>query len=67
MGKKILLSGEPRVGKTTAIKQIIQMIGKENCVGFFTEEICNELGRTGFECVGLDGTRIKIADVSLER
>jgi nucleoside-triphosphatase len=62
----ILLSGEPRVGKTTAIKNIIQRIGKENCVGFFTEEICNEAGRIGFDCVSLEGDRIKIADVSLE-
>jgi len=35
----VLLSGEPRVGKTTALKKIIQMIGESNCIGFYTEEI----------------------------
>lgn len=32
MGNIVLLSGEPRVGKTTALKKIIQMIGEGNCV-----------------------------------
>jgi len=51
----VLLSGEPRVGKTTALKKIIQMIGECNCIGFYTEEVRNEFDRVGFDCVSLDG------------
>lgn len=39
MGTKVLLSGEPRIGKTTILKKIIQMIGECNCIGFYTEEV----------------------------
>lgn len=66
MGNIILLTGEPRVGKSTAIKKIIHMIGLENCVGFYTEEICDDTGRTGFDCVSLDGESVRIADVSFD-
>ncbi|MGH4124209.1 MAG: nucleoside-triphosphatase [Clostridium sp.] len=65
MGKIILLSGEPRVGKTTALKKIIQMIGECNCTGFYTEEIRDDFDRVGFDCVSLDGRRKRIADVNL--
>ncbi|ADL51913.1 nucleoside-triphosphatase [Clostridium cellulovorans] len=66
MGNIILLSGEPRIGKTTALKKIIHSIGKENCIGFYTEEIRGKFDRSGFQCVSLDGTRKKIADVNLD-
>lgn len=65
MRNKVLLSGEPRVGKTTALKKIIQMIGEGNCIGFYTEEVRNEFDRVGFDCVSLDGKRQRIADVNL--
>lgn len=65
MGNKILLSGEPRVGKTTALKKIIQQIGECNCIGFYTEEIRDEFDRVGFDCVSIDGRRKRIADVNL--
>lgn len=61
----VLLSGEPRVGKTTALKKIIQMIGESNCIGFYTEEIRDEFDRIGFDCVSLDGRRKRIADVNI--
>lgn len=62
----VLLSGEPRVGKTTTLKKIIQMIGECNCIGFYTEEVRNEFDRVGFDCVSLDGKRQRIADVNLQ-
>ena len=43
-----------------------EMVGKDKCVGFYTEEICNEFDRIGFDFVNLDGRRIKIADVSFK-
>jgi nucleoside-triphosphatase len=64
MANVILLSGEPRVGKTTVLKKIIQMIGESKCIGFYTEEIRDEFDRIGFDCVSLDGKRKKIADVN---
>lgn len=65
MGNMVLISGEPRVGKTTALKKIIQMIGECNCIGFYTEEIRDEFNRVGFDCVSLNGRRKRIADVNL--
>lgn len=64
MANIILISGEPRVGKTTALKKIIQMIGEANCTGFYTEEIRDKFDRVGFDCVSLDGRRKRIADVN---
>jgi nucleoside-triphosphatase len=66
MRNKILLTGEPRVGKTTALKKIIQRIGETNCIGFYTEEIRNEFDRIGFDCVSLDGRRARIADINFK-
>lgn len=62
----ILFSGEPRIGKTTIIKKIIQMVGECNCIGFYTEEVRNDFDRIGFDCVSLDGKRQRIADVNLQ-
>jgi nucleoside-triphosphatase len=58
-----LLTGKPRVGKSTAIKRIIQQIGPEYFGGFYTEEIRNFTDRTGFNCVTLNGETIRIASV----
>lgn len=63
MGEIILLTGPPRVGKTTALKHIIDTINFDDCVGFFTEEIRDETDRIGFKCVSLDGREAILADV----
>ncbi|MHA1909315.1 MAG: NTPase [Candidatus Thorarchaeota archaeon] len=44
----ILLTGKPAVGKTTAIKKIIDLLGSENVDGFWTTEILKAGRRTGF-------------------
>ncbi|MDD2180976.1 MAG: nucleoside-triphosphatase [Bacilli bacterium] len=41
MSKIILLTALPRTGKSTAIEKIINKLGKDNCVGFFTKEVRN--------------------------
>lgn len=51
--KKIFLTGNPGVGKTTIIKKIIK--GLKNAGGFFTEEIREGGKRVGFRIVTLDG------------
>jgi nucleoside-triphosphatase len=65
MGNIVLLTGEPRIGKTTPLKKLIEIIGDANCTGFYTEEIRGELDRIGFDCVSIDGKRTRIADVNL--
>ncbi|WP_448584731.1 NTPase [Thermocrinis sp.] len=53
---KILLTGEPGVGKTTLIKKLLQKLGKR-AKGFWTEEIREEKTRkrTGFKIVSTEG------------
>lgn len=58
-----LLTGEPRIGKTTMIKQLINAIGPDLCGGFYTEEITNSSGRVGFKCVSVCGESVEIAHV----
>ncbi len=56
MKKNILITGRPRVGKTTLIKYASKMLG--SCAGgFYTEEIKGEgvHGREGFKIITLDG------------
>lgn len=64
MKKAYLLTGEPRVGKTTALKKIIDAIGLERCGGFYTEEIRVQGARVGFQLVTLDGQRNVFAHVA---
>ena len=66
MGNVVLISGEPRVGKPTLLKKIVQMIGESNCIGFYTEEVRNDFDRIGFDCVSLEGKRQRIADVDFK-
>jgi nucleoside-triphosphatase len=51
----ILLTGRPGIGKTTAIKKIISLLGRERCGGFCTREIRQAGQRSGFEIVTLAG------------
>lgn len=51
--QNILLTGMPRIGKTTIIHTIISNIDKE-CTGFYTEEIKEKSRRVGFKLLTLD-------------
>ncbi len=51
--KNILLTGTPRIGKTTIIHKIINKSSKE-CAGFYTEEIRQKNRRVGFSLTTLD-------------
>ena len=55
MSTTLFLTGQPHVGKSWAIKKIIDHIGRERCGGFYTEEICDRGARVGFRLVTLDG------------
>jgi nucleoside-triphosphatase len=50
-----LLTGRPQVGKSSAIKNIVNMVGMESCGGFYTEEIREHGTRRGFRLVTFDG------------
>lgn len=57
MANNILITGPPRVGKTTLIQRIIQECQHFHLVGFYTKEIRDMGIRKGFELIGLDGRK----------
>lgn len=54
MGRALLLTGRPGVGKTTLLKALVTDLGA-HCGGFYTEEIRERGGRVGFRIRTLDG------------
>ena len=64
MSKAYLLTGPPRIGKTTMIKKIMDVVGRERCGGFYTEEIHIQETRVGFRLVTLDGKHGILAHVN---
>ena len=50
MGKTILLTGRPRVGKTTIVKEVVKRL-PGGVGGFYTEEIKERGQRQGFKIV----------------
>lgn len=54
--KNIFLTGHPRVGKTTVIKKIIELLSpKMKLRGFYTEEVRVDGNRIGFKMKALNG------------
>ncbi len=64
MGRALLLTGRPGIGKTTAIKAAAELLG-ERAGGFYTEEIREQGKRQGFRLVTLDGQEAVMAHVNL--
>jgi nucleoside-triphosphatase len=54
-GKNILLTGPPRVGKTTLIMKALAKLKEKDSGGFYTEEIREKGVRVGFRILTLDG------------
>ena len=52
---KILLTGRPGCGKTTAITQIVAVLNPKKAAGFYTQEIRQNSVRKGFRWKRLDG------------
>jgi nucleoside-triphosphatase len=63
---KILLTGLPGCGKTTAITKIVAGLGRENVTGFHTREIREDNVRKGFRWKRLDGTAGILAHVDIK-
>lgn len=69
MGNVHLLTGKPRVGKTTLIKEIVTSIGRGLCGGFYTEEISDTTRadpRIGFLLHTLDGEEGTLAHLNID-
>lgn len=56
----ILITGEPRIGKTTILEKVAQKAG-DRLAGFYTREVRVNGQRDGFEVVTLDGERSLLA------
>ncbi|MFQ6057418.1 MAG: NTPase [Anaerolineae bacterium] len=65
MGQTILLTGPPRVGKTTIIQRVVERLpGRVG--GFYTAEIRERGRRQGFKIVTLDGQEGILAHVDIK-
>jgi nucleoside-triphosphatase THEP1 len=65
MGDVILLTGEPRVGKTTVIQKIIENLDCEFS-GFYTQEIREGNERPGFKIITFQGIEKILAHVNIK-
>ncbi|MHC4117500.1 MAG: NTPase [Planctomycetota bacterium] len=63
---KILLTGLPGCGKTTAIMKIVAGLASENVAGFYTQEIRERRVRKGFRWKRLDGGAGILAHVDIK-
>lgn len=63
---KILLTGLPGCGKTTAIMKIIASLDCEKVAGFYTQEIRENSNRKGFRWKRLDGATGVFAHVDIK-
>ncbi len=64
--KKILLTGPPRIGKTTIVKKVAHHLQKGGypLKGFYTEEIRDNYKRVGFKIVTFQGVEKILAHIS---
>lgn len=60
---KVLLTGPPRVGKTTCIEKLLGLL-EVPAAGFFTREVRREGRRVGFDVESLEGRRGVLARVA---
>jgi nucleoside-triphosphatase len=63
---KILVTGLPGCGKTTAIMRILANLNCESTAGFYTQEVRKSGRRTGFMWNRLDGSEGILADVRIK-
>jgi nucleoside-triphosphatase len=64
MGRALLLTGRPGVGKTTLIRSVVAQLGTR-AGGFYTEEIREAGRRTGFRLVTLDESTAILAGLNI--
>jgi nucleoside-triphosphatase len=66
MRKNVLLTGKPGIGKTTAIRRIVDNLNPSNVAGFWSQEIREEGRRVGFKIETLSGKVGILAHVNLK-
>jgi nucleoside-triphosphatase len=64
VGKTLLLTGRPGVGKTTAIRAVATGLG-DRAGGFYTQEILGPGGRKGFHLTTLSGKETVMAHLTI--
>ncbi len=64
---RLLLTGNPGVGKTTLIRAIIQRLEGIRCAGFYTAEERRGGQRTGFRILTLDGREGILASLGTQK
>ena len=64
--EKILLTGQPGCGKTTAIMKIVAGLERHSVAGFYTQEIREHGVRKGFSWKRLDGAAGTLAHVDIK-
>ncbi|HWO43177.1 MAG TPA: NTPase [Candidatus Eisenbacteria bacterium] len=60
---RLLLTGNPGVGKTTLVRAVLQQLRGITCAGFYTAETRQAGRRTGFKIVTLDGHEATLASL----
>ena len=65
MGRTLLLTGMPGIGKTTIVKAVAEALG-DRAGGFYTAEMRGPGGRKGFRLVTLAGREAVMAHVDLK-
>jgi len=63
---KLLLTGFPGCGKTTAVMAIIEKLTDLKASGFYTKEMRQDDDRKGFEWIRLDGLKGILAHIDLK-
>ncbi len=69
MRKNILLTGRPRVGKSTLVQRVVERLrqrGYQKIGGFYTAELSRQGERVGFTINTLDGRTGRLAEVGLD-
>jgi nucleoside-triphosphatase len=63
---RLLLTGNPGVGKTTLVRAVVERLKGIRCAGFYTEETRRAGQRTGFRIVTLDGQEGSLASLGTQ-
>ena len=66
MRKNVLLTGKPGIGKTTAIRSIVEKLDPNSIGGFWSKEIRESGRRVGFSIETLSGKMGTLAHVNLK-
>jgi nucleoside-triphosphatase len=66
MRKNVLLTSKPGIGKTTALRRIVDNLDPNTIAGFWSQEIRDEGRRVGFEIETISGKVGTLAHVNLK-